>query len=461
MNILLKRLDIIKNSIAIEEEDLIVMQLRELEKLSLDDSVQHIIELIKSQSYEDVIQLIERYKNANEGMVLFEDPKIQGLRLELKILEKELKDLTEQRNNCTNIIDDFNREYNLLLGAIIKKILGLRERILYQQLSVKYQIFQTKKEAFNKAEKEVDHVKKQIAELEKKLNKLDGLSYEYIDLHEKCQNFKEYLTRLEKDLDDKRHELNQIKQDLDHDPINEKYHEAKEDTFTFNKEYKEVISDDVYDLNEKQLIELKKAYREAARLCHPDILSEEMKLEGHRIMSELNIARKKRDLEKVKEILLSLQTGGQFRDASDTIKDIELLKATIINIRKKINSLKTEICDLEGSDTFKTIQDIDDKDEYFDGLQQKLEVEHKRLIDELNQITNNSSNSNVFDRSEQVDNSKINDDYRSENDTFEKILSCPKCNSEMVLRTAKSGKYSGKQFWGCGRYPNCYGIINI
>ncbi len=38
---------------------------------------------------------------------------------------------------------------------------------------------------------------------------------------------------------------------------------------------------------------------------------------------------------------------------------------------------------------------------------------------------------------------------------------CPKCGSEMVLRTAKRGDNQGGKFWGCSRYPECRGIINI
>lgn len=32
---------------------------------------------------------------------------------------------------------------------------------------------------------------------------------------------------------------------------------------------------------------------------------------------------------------------------------------------------------------------------------------------------------------------------------------CPKCESEMVLRTATQGASSGQQFWGCSAYPRC------
>lgn len=32
---------------------------------------------------------------------------------------------------------------------------------------------------------------------------------------------------------------------------------------------------------------------------------------------------------------------------------------------------------------------------------------------------------------------------------------CPKCESEMVQRTAKKGGNVGQQFWGCSQYPRC------
>lgn len=38
---------------------------------------------------------------------------------------------------------------------------------------------------------------------------------------------------------------------------------------------------------------------------------------------------------------------------------------------------------------------------------------------------------------------------------------CPKCGSIMILRTAKKGKYSGQKFWGCRKFPNCDGMLNI
>ncbi len=41
------------------------------------------------------------------------------------------------------------------------------------------------------------------------------------------------------------------------------------------------------------------------------------------------------------------------------------------------------------------------------------------------------------------------------------IPSCPECGKSMALRTAKKGKKTGQQFWGCSGYPECKGIVDI
>jgi hypothetical protein len=40
-------------------------------------------------------------------------------------------------------------------------------------------------------------------------------------------------------------------------------------------------------------------------------------------------------------------------------------------------------------------------------------------------------------------------------------LACPECGNSMRKRKAKRGRYRGRQFWGCGRYPDCSGLRNI
>jgi DNA-binding helix-hairpin-helix protein with protein kinase domain len=41
------------------------------------------------------------------------------------------------------------------------------------------------------------------------------------------------------------------------------------------------------------------------------------------------------------------------------------------------------------------------------------------------------------------------------------VQTCPRCGSNMVVRTARQGRNAGNQFWGCSRYPSCTGTRPI
>ncbi|MBI4660212.1 MAG: four helix bundle protein [Verrucomicrobia bacterium] len=43
----------------------------------------------------------------------------------------------------------------------------------------------------------------------------------------------------------------------------------------------------------------------------------------------------------------------------------------------------------------------------------------------------------------------------------DRIQACPQCGKPMVLRTAKTGRNTGQQFWGCTAYPDCKGVVKV
>ncbi len=54
--------------------------------------------------------------------------------------------------------------------------------------------------------------------------------------------------------------------------------------------------------------------------------------------------------------------------------------------------------------------------------------------------------------------------HRSSSDRSDRsdlIPRCPRCGKPMALRTAKTGKHAGRQFWGCTAYPECKGIAEV
>jgi restriction system protein len=52
-------------------------------------------------------------------------------------------------------------------------------------------------------------------------------------------------------------------------------------------------------------------------------------------------------------------------------------------------------------------------------------------------------------------------DRTDQTDLTDHIPPCPVCGKPTVLRTAKSGKNAGSQFWGCSDYPNCKGVVKL
>ena len=50
-------------------------------------------------------------------------------------------------------------------------------------------------------------------------------------------------------------------------------------------------------------------------------------------------------------------------------------------------------------------------------------------------------------------------DQSDPSDPTGRIPPCPLCGKPTVLRTARSGKNAGRQFWGCSGYPECKGVV--
>jgi hypothetical protein len=114
-------------------------------------------------------------------------------------------------------------------------------------------------------------------------------------------------------------------------------------------------------------------------LCHPDIVSDELKEQAQIIFQQLNDANSKRDIKRVREILLSLESGSSFDVASDMIEDKELLKVKITDLRDLLLQNEIEIENIKESEIFKIIQENDNLEEYFKQVRTSLEDEYNQL----------------------------------------------------------------------------------
>ena len=58
-------------------------------------------------------------------------------------------------------------------------------------------------------------------------------------------------------------------------------------------------------------------------------------------------------------------------------------------------------------------------------------------------------------------NQKDRSDQSDQTDPTDRIPRCPRCGKTMVLRTVKTGRNAGRQFWGCSDYPHCKGTVEL
>lgn len=297
---IIKRLEIIKNFVILEEIDEISRSASKLEQYIFNSDINEIIALIQMEDFGDAIHKIENFINKNQQLSIWSDPEIAALKLEIKNIENQINAFDNEKTELEKILADFQHQHSIELGEIILEILKLR-RIKFK--------------------------------------------------------------------DDK-----------------EKFEEAKRDEEEYQGQFEAEKEKDIQDLNEEQKKELKKKFRKATTLCHPDKFSNEpieVQKQAEEIFKELNEANAKNDLARVTEILENLEKGILKAEKGDSISDKEILRATINRLKAKLKNIEFEILNIKQSDTFKTVSSIEDWDIYFEQTKEKLKSELEELKKEL------------------------------------------------------------------------------
>ncbi len=297
MKQILKRLELIKTSIDLDDEEIIELQVIKLEKLDLDSEVKDILLKIENLDYGSARVDIDNYIRKYTGVIEYIDPEMQGLKLEMKSLERKLQDLSELKNEYLNDIDEFHTFYNLKLGSIIEKILKQKEQLIRDALNEKKEQYQKDSEIYQETKETIAEINSAIDELEKVLEEIDEEDESYDEIYSTYQELKDESQRLQEQLIEQEEEIKKAKAELDDDPLNNEYENAKSTYEEFSSEYEDIkqTQDDVCDISDKDKKELKKLFRKASKLCHPDIVADEFKEHANEIMQSLNDAYSKKD----------------------------------------------------------------------------------------------------------------------------------------------------------------------
>lgn len=294
---IIKRLEIIKNHILLEDIDDIFTAIDKLYPYQFNEDIKIIIEVIQSKEYSEAIVQIQKFITSYLQLSIWNDPEIAGIRLEIKMLENQINAFDNEKIELEKIISDFQHRHTIELGKIILEVLRLRK--------IKYK----------------DHRKET---------------------------------------------------------------EANDDFDNYSKQYDSEKDKKQFELSDEEKKELKKSFRKATTMCHPDKVSEEQKAEAEAIFIELKKAYDEYDISKVNKILNDLETGKRFVSKADVISEKEKLRITLNQLKERLKAIENEIISLKETEVFTTISNITNWDNYFNETKTQLEQELQNLTIELN-----------------------------------------------------------------------------
>ena len=319
MQLLLKRLEIVRAAMALEDESLLALQLPALQAAltqmdaatSAHAALAEIIRLLQGRHYPEAVARIGAFLTAQTALVGYLDEQQTALRFELAGLEREITTQTLERDEMLEKMERFNRAFLAQCGAPLQEIFRLREAIARLEL-----------EKLRRAAEEDEALYQALAEAQ---------------------------------------------------AARQAFEEDKQQS-----EAAQAAEPPAAELDADEEARLKKAYRRASQLCHPDRVAAEYQVQAEALFKSLGQAYKRKDVAEVVRILAQLQRGV-FTAASEALTHRDALQARIAELRASIDAINAEIAALAEDETWELLQGFADEA----ALQEYLEEQRELLLAEL------------------------------------------------------------------------------
>ena len=292
---IIKRLEIIKNYVILEDIEDITRENTKLKTYAFQKDIAAIIQALQQHSFDSAITLIDQFIKKHYALVIYNDIDVNALKLEIRQLEHQLNAYDNEKIELDKTLSEFNYRHTNELGSYISRLLQLR-----------------------------------------KLSTRDNT---------------------------------------------EEYAEAMQDEEEYNEHIKIELEKTIYELNDDERRDLKKAYRQASQICHPDRVNEDMKDIAEELFIQLNEAYRKNNLGEVQRVLSDLKQG-MFKPRSETVSKAEQLRVIIQILKHKIEKVEQEIFEIKDSEDYQTISAINDWNVYFEEIK-------AQLVEEINYLEAN------------------------------------------------------------------------
>lgn len=130
---IIKRLEILKNYVMLEDLDDITRENQKLKQFESEQDIANIYGAIKSLQFSQAISLIDEFIKKYHSVAVYQDVDIMALKLEIRLLEHEINLYDSEKAELEKLLADFNHQHSMNLGDLISEILSLRKQLAKQQ----------------------------------------------------------------------------------------------------------------------------------------------------------------------------------------------------------------------------------------------------------------------------------------------------------------------------------------
>jgi hypothetical protein len=150
---------------------------------------------------------------------------------------------------------------------------------------------------------------------------------------------------------------------------------AKNDYEEYKSKLESAEVNEKLDLSPTEQEELKKAFRMASKLCHPDIVAHDEKERANQIFINLKNAYEKNNLLKVNEILRNLQINGLDMNFERGASGRAALEQQLHDLKTEISKIRDEINKIRKTESYRIFYSTKDINNYFKVKRVEIEKE--------------------------------------------------------------------------------------
>ena len=215
--------------------------------------------------------------------------------------------------------------------------------------------------------------------IHKKAELLKQLSQFRVQYHAEVETIMSEILRLRREILFRKAEKNSV--------YEQELKQSKEDYDSFhNQQQQEKENLPKHSISREQKELIREKFRTASKLCHPDLIAEELREQAAAIFIRLRKAYMNNDIDEVDSILELLQKSeNRLAGRTESVTEVQRLRSLLEKLRQECNELESEIIQIQDSRAYKTLMEIDELDQYFDILKKRLQEELQNLQEEYEQ----------------------------------------------------------------------------